>query len=256
MPTLQQITLAHSRALSEIHQQRDMRLAEAHAVRDTQLRALPAAAKAYQKYDEELTSAREKLLISDAKAGTARHFALLSAIDRRSDRLEDAVSARRSADTRATDAKRSTDADADRKYDMAMAGLRDAPPGDRQKVAQLAERARRNERDEAARSQTIALAASQDNYRGEVDRALIAEFRDSREGERAYLEALGLGDAVARGAQSAADQNLADALSRIPEAREILRSWRQQLATIVAESKEAEAEAFARFRLDLDSLKA
>ena len=256
MPTLQQITLTHSQALSEIHQRRDMRIAEAHAVRDTQLRGLTAAAKAYQRYDEELTSAREKLIISDAKAGVARHFALLSAIDRRGDRLDDASAARRGADSSALDAKRKDDAAADRKYDMAIAGLRDAAAGDRQKIAQLAERARRTERDEASRAQAVALEASQQSYRGDVEQAMLAEYRDSRDGERVYLEALGLGDAIARGAQSAADQNLADALSRIPEAREILRSWRQQLATIVAETKAAEAEAFARFRQDLAKLKA
>lgn len=38
---------------------RDVRLAEALASRDLRLRALPAAAWAYQKYDDELAVARE-----------------------------------------------------------------------------------------------------------------------------------------------------------------------------------------------------
>ena len=54
MPTLQELTLAHSKRLSEVYRTRDVRLAEAQTSRDLQLRALAAAARAYQKYDDEL----------------------------------------------------------------------------------------------------------------------------------------------------------------------------------------------------------
>ena len=45
MPTLQEITLAHSQRLSEIYRTRDIRLAEAQSLRDVQLRALPTTAE-------------------------------------------------------------------------------------------------------------------------------------------------------------------------------------------------------------------
>ena len=61
MPTLQEITLAHSQRLSELYRNRDIRLAEAQSLRDLQLRSLPAAARTYQKYDDEVAVARTEL---------------------------------------------------------------------------------------------------------------------------------------------------------------------------------------------------
>jgi hypothetical protein len=255
MPTLQEVTLAHSRRLSDIARTREIRIAQAHAARDTSLRDLPATVKAYQKYDDELAAARSKHVVADAKAEAARHLALLSAIENRAERLDDAHAARRAADTSAMESRRKNDFAADRKYDSVMAGLREMPSADRNKIAQEAARARRTERESARVAHDDALEEAQLHYRGAVDRAMLAEYRESREGERAYLEALGLSEATAAGARTAADQDLADALSQIPEALEVLRSWRQQLATIVAESKSAEAEAFERFRLELESVK-
>src|ERR1043165_5476510 len=115
MATLNEITLAHSHRLSDIARTRDGRIAEAQAWRDMQLRSLPAAAKAYQKYDDELAEARGKQIVSDDKAEAARSIALLAAIDHRGDLLEDAHTARRSTDARALNAKRQDDAAADRK---------------------------------------------------------------------------------------------------------------------------------------------
>ena len=43
MPTLQELTLAHSQRLSEVYRHRDVSLAEVQALRDAQLRALPQA---------------------------------------------------------------------------------------------------------------------------------------------------------------------------------------------------------------------
>jgi len=57
------------------------------------------------------------------------------------------------------------------------------------------------------------------------------------------------------GAKTFADQNLAAALAKNPEAAEILRSWRAELATIANQTSEAEKEAFSRFRRELESLK-
>ena len=255
MPTLQEVTLAHSRRLSEIYRTRDVRLAEAQSLRDLQLRALTEAGKAFEKYDEELSGAREKHVATEAKAEAARSAALLAAIDRRGDRLEDAQRLRRSLDTEAIASKRRAEDAANRKYEAAIANLRDVPPGDRQKAAQDAERTRRIELDAARKAHDESLTESQRKYRDAVDGALIEERRDSRDAERAYLDALQLAEGASQGAKTVANQALAAALAKHAEAAAILRSWRAELATIATDTTQAEQDAFSRFRRDLESLK-
>ena len=220
-----------------------------------QLRALPGAAQAIRKYDDELSVAREKQLATEAKAEAARSAALLTAVDRRTDRLEDAQMARRSADVEAVASKRRGEDAANRKYEAAIADLRDVAAKDRAKAAQDAERARIEALALARRTHDDALAASQQRYRTAVDEALVEERRDARDGERAYLDALTHGAAAARGAKTFADQALAEALAKLPEAGEVLRAWRAELIAIAAETKQAETEAFSRFRRDLEILK-
>src|SRR5215217_2453954 len=135
MPTLQDITLAHSRRLSDLSRTRDVRLAEAQSMRDLDLRALPGAARIYQKYDDELSVAREKQLATEAKAEAARSAALLVAVDRRTDHLEDAQIARRSGDVDAVQSRRRAEDTADGKYAAALADLRDIAPKDRARAA-------------------------------------------------------------------------------------------------------------------------
>lgn len=255
MPTLQEITLAHSHRLSEIYRARDVRLAQAQSLRDVHLRAIAGAAKIYANYDAELSASREKQIATETKAEAARGAALAGAVDARSDRFEDAQRARRAADTDVVAAKRRAEEVASRKYEAAIAALRELPANARDKAAQDAERARRTDLEAARKSHDDALAAAQRTYRESVDDALVDERRESRDAERAYLDALRLGEAGMRGATSTADQNLAAELLKVPEAAEVLRSWRAALATIAIETTEAEQEAFARFRRDLDALK-
>lgn len=255
MPTLQEITLAHSQRLSELYRTRDVRIAEAQSSRDLRLRALPAAAKAYQKYDEELASGREKQLATEKKAEAARSSSLLTAIDRRADRLEDAQLARRAADADAVTAKRRMEDAAEAKYLAALAAARDLPDAGRPKALQDAERARRQDLDRAKRSHDEALAASQQQYRAAVDEALVGERRDGRDGERAYLDAVRLGEAAARAARDSAGQSLAAALASIAEAREVLKQWRAALAAIAVDTAAAEKDEFSRFRRELDQVR-
>ena len=255
MPTLQDVTLAHSQRLSEIYRTRDIRSAEVQSLRDVQLRDVAAAARLYAKYDDELSVAREKQLATEAKAEAARTAALLTAVDRRSERFEDAQMARRSADTNAVQARHRAEDLANRRYEAAVADLSDVAAKDRDQVAQQAERDRREALDAARRAHDEGLSSAQQQYRKGIDDALASERQDSREAERAYLDAIRLGEAAARGAKSFADQALAQDLETLPEAREILRSWRAALTTIASETKEAEKAAFSRFRRELESLK-
>lgn len=255
MPTLQELTLAHSQRLSEVYRTRDVRLAEAQTSRDLQLRALQASARAYQRHDEELAVAREKQLATEARAEAARTSTLMTAVDRRADALEDAQMARRSADVEAVKQKRRMEDAAEAKYLAALSSSRDISDAQRSKALQDADRARRLELDLAKRTHDEALTSSQQRYRGAVDEAVIGERRSGRDGERAYLEALRFGEAAARAAKTAADQALLAALSAIDEARAILRNWRAQLSVIANETAAAEKEEFSRFRNDLQQIK-
>jgi hypothetical protein len=255
MPTLQELTLAHSKRLSEVYRTRDVRLAEAQTSRDLQLRALPAAARAYQKYDDELAVAREKQLATEAKAEAARRSSLMTEVDRRADALEDAQAARRSADVEAVKQKRRLEDAAEAKYLAALSSSRHLPDAQRSKALQDADRARRLELDHAKQTHDEGLTSSQERYRAAVDEAVIGERRGGRDSERAYLETLRFGEAAAWAAKTAADETLLTALSDIEEARAILRSWRAQLSVITNETAEAEKEEFSRFRNELQKIK-
>jgi hypothetical protein len=219
------------------------------------LRSLPAVARAYQKYDDELAVTREKQLSTEAKAEAARTSTLMTAVDRRADVLQDAQTARRSADVDAVKQKRRMEDAAEAKYLAALSSSRDIPDAQRSKALQDADRARRRELDLAKQTHDDALGASQQRYRDAVDEAVVGERRSGRDGERAYLEALRFGEAAARAATTAADQTLLMALSAVEEARVILRSWRAQLSVIANETAEAEKEEFSRFRSELQKIK-
>ena len=96
---------------------------------------------------------------------------------------------------------------------------------------------------------------AQKKYRESVDGALLEERRASRDAERAYLDAVHLAEGAIRGAKTFADQNLAAALAKNPEAAALLRSWRAELAAIATDTTQAEKDAFSRFRRDLEALK-
>ena len=255
MPTLAELTLAHSQRLSELYRTRDVRLAEAQTSRDLALRSLPAVTRAYQKYDDELAATREKQLATEAKAEAARTSTLMTAVDRRADALEDAQTARRAADVEAVKQKRRMEDAAEAKYRAALSSSSDIPDAQRSKALQDADRERRRELDLAKQTHDEALSASQQRYRGTVDDAVMVERRSGRDGERGYLEALRFGEAAARAAKTAADQTLLVALSAVDDARVILRSWRAQLSVIANETAEAEKEEFSRFRSELQKIK-
>ena len=72
MPTLNEITEGHSKRITRITQTRDDRLREAVDTRDRHLRALPAAARLYEAFDEQIAGARGNQAATDAKAEAAR----------------------------------------------------------------------------------------------------------------------------------------------------------------------------------------
>ena len=146
MPTLQDVTLEHSRRLSEIHKARELEGADAVLRRDVHLRSLASAAKAYAHFDEEVASARDKRTATEQKAAAARVAVLDEAIARRGEGLDDADTRRRAADLAAMQTRVNAEGAAERNYrDVMSAAGPTLPLAERQRMAREAERAKRVE---------------------------------------------------------------------------------------------------------------
>ena len=256
MPTLQAVTLEHSRRLSAIHKTRDLEGADAVSRRDVQLRSLASAAKAYATFDEEVASARVKRTATEQKAAAARLAVLDGAIDQRGEGLDDADAARRAADAAAMEARLRAESAAERKYrDVLSAAGPTSPLAERQRMAREAERARRGELEAAQQAYSDALAAAQAGYRSGVDKAVLDERRVARDADRAYADAVRLADVALKTAVAAAERALSHSLSALADAREIVAACRTELAAITHATRRAESEEFERFRRELDRVK-
>jgi hypothetical protein len=256
MPTLQDVTLAHSRRLTEIHKARELEAADAVSRRDVHLRSLASAAKAYARFDEEVASARDKRTATEQKAAAARVAVFDSAIDHRGTALDEADAARRGADSAAMDARMRAEGDAERKYrDVLSAAGPRSPLAERQRMAREAERARRAELEAAQQAYTDALIGAQSGYRSGVDKAVLDERRVARDADRAYAEAVRLADVALRTAVTAAERTLNHSLSTLPVARDVVAACRDELAAITESARRAESGEFERFRRELDTVR-
>lgn len=255
MPTLQDVTLEHSRRLSEIQKARELESADAISRRDVHLRALKSAAKAYAQFDDEVAEARDKRTATEQKAAAARVAVLDGAIARRGEGLDDADANRRAADLAAMDARLHAEAAAERKYrDVLSAAGPTSPLAERQRMAREAERARRVELEAAQKAYVDALAADQSGYRSDVDRAVLDERRLARDADRAYADAVRLADVAVRAAVAAAERVLINGLLSLADARDVVTACRDELAAITDATRQAEAEEFERFRRALAAL--
>ena len=256
MPTLQDVTLEHSRRLSQIHKARELEGTDAVLRRDVHLRSLASAAKAYAQFDEEVGSARDKRTATEQKAAAARVAVLDEAIVHRSEGLDDADAKRRAADLAAMETRVNAEGSAERKYrDVMSAAGPTLPLAERQRMAREAERAKRVELEAAQKNYADALAAGQSGYRSSVDKAVLDERRVAREADRAYADAVRLEDVALRTAIAAAERALNNSLSALADAREIVAACRDELAAITDSSRRAETDEFDRFRRELDRVK-
>lgn len=256
MPTLQDVTLEHSRRLSGIHKARELEGADAVLRRDVHLRSLASAAKAYAQFDDDVASAREKRTATEQKAAAARVAVLDGAIAHRGEGLDDADAARRAADLSSMEARLRAEGAAERRYrDVLSAAGPTSPLAERQRMAREAERAKRAELEAAQKAYADALAAAQSGYRGGVDRAVLDERRVAREADRAYADAVRLADVALRTAVATAERVLNNTLSALADARDIVAGCRDELAAITESTRRAESEEFERFRRELDRVK-
>lgn len=256
MPTLQDVTLAHSRRLSQIHKARELESADAVLRRDVHLRLLASAAKAYDRFDDDVASARDKRTATEQKAAAARVAVLDGAIAERAEGLDQADAARRAADVAAMEARLNAEGNAERKYrDVMSAAGPTSPLADRQKMAREAERDRRDEREAAQAAYAAALAAGQSGYRSRVDKAVLDERRAAAEADRAYADAVRFADVALNTAVSTAERVLNNSLSALADAAELVAACRDELAAITETARHAETDEFERFRRELAGVK-
>jgi hypothetical protein len=255
MPTLQDVALAHSTRLSAIHRARDVDVAAALARREARLRALPQAAKAFGRLDQELLAAIEKRAEALAKAAAALEAAQDAAGVRRRHRLEDGERAWRAADGEGLDARRRGEDAAERKYRAAMAALTAITPlSIRRETADDAARVRAGERLQALRAHEDGVARAQARFRDAVDAAVIDERRDGEHAERAHADAARLADGLLAAARESAGRAHAAALADLDEAAAIVDATAGELEAIGAAARAQERAEFERFRRELRQL--
>ena len=248
MPTLNEISEAHSRRISLISQTRDARLRDAADTRDRNLRVIPAAAKLYDAFDSDVGDARARQIATDAKAEAARANALREASERLQEALADAHLVRREADMTAFEKKRAADEAAEREFMLAIGA------GASQPVSTEAQRVRAEKLAKAKKAFDAAIAANQEQFRAARDAALVAESRGSRDAERAFAAVSRVSESSARAAHAAAEQALVKALAAIPACASEFAAWQKATAAIAATFKRDEAEAFALFHKEVQSL--
>lgn len=244
MTTLQDITLAHSRRISQIHQDRDRRLAEATLVRDAQLRGIPAAARAQREFDDSVSAARARQHTADAKAEDARNAAILGALETRARTIEEVSAARRDADLDALAARRKAEEDAEREFLLALAGAPSQP-------SEQAQRARAEKFERARRQFEAAQAAAEDEFRLARDVAEREESNAGRAADQKRAAANAANATAARREIAAAEQAFHDALDALTDAAPVIAAWRSRTGAIRDAARRAEDEEFERFQESL-----
>src|SRR6187455_2559490 len=179
MATLSEITLAHSQRINAITKTREEGFRRVNAERDSQTRAMPAAAKIFEKFDEQIADARGRQVAVDEKAEASRASTLQSAAETRATAVDAAHRRRTDADVAAFAQKKKAEDAAEKKFLDALAANPNRPVGD-------AQRTRAAELERARQEFNDALKAAQDRFRADVDAALIEERRDAREADRAF----------------------------------------------------------------------
>ena len=249
MATLSEITKAHSQRINALTRTREDGLRHANVERDDRMRAIPAAAALYQKFDEQIADTRARQVATDARAEEARSSALQKMSDERASGLDLAHRRRRDADVAASEQRRKAEEAAEKKFMDSVAANPNKPSLDARKL-------RTAELEKAKLDFDEALRASQERFRTESDAAILDERRDARDADRAFQDAVRIGEAASRAARTSAEQALSKALSLLPEASAVFEQWRKATARVVADYKRGEDEEMARFHDEMQRLRA
>ena len=252
MPTLQEITAAHSRRLSELHQRRDAALQDAAVVRDSELRNLPAAHGLYTRFDKILMTAADDRSATEHKAAAARATALARTVDARGELLNQASARRRVADLEALERKMQSETAAEKVYREEMSALTTTTALDvRQKTARHAEQVRQRELANARDAYAATMASAHHTYRLATDAALLGERAAERAAEQSYAAACRMAAAAEAAAISAAQRELLKGLQALDDAREAMDRYRATVNRIRSDAAAEEHTLFTQFREDL-----
>lgn len=248
MPTLNEITEAHSKRLSRITQTRDTRLRDAVDARDRALRALPAAARLFEAFDEQTADARGKQQATDAKAEAARAGAMEEVSAALAAALDHAHRVRRDADAAAFEKRRQAEEEAEREFILAIGASASQPSSSQ------AQKIRATRIEKAKKEFDAALAAAQEQFRASRDAALVAQSRGSRDVDRAFASTSRVGEASSTAARAGAERELVTKLRAIPGAAAALDEWSKETALIIADYRKAEREVFERLHKEVQAL--
>lgn len=252
MTTLQEVTEAHSQRISSLHQRRDAGLREASTLRDAELRALPAAARLYQRLEADTARALDARIKADLKAAANLDSALDRAVSARSQALADLQLERKAASLRLLEEKQAREASAEAAYRDALSGLDSTTPLPvRQKTIADADQRRREALEKAAALYASNIARAQDEYRAGVTDALAGEREAERRAEQASESAMRAARAAYDAAVSAAERSLLAGLEDIAEAADVLRAYETRTAQIRSDAADEEQRLFERFREEL-----
>jgi hypothetical protein len=252
MQTLQDITAAHSRRVSALHQRRDAALRDAIAVRDAVLRSVPAASALYTRFDKAVAEASDNRLTTEQKALTARDTALARAAAERDGSLQSAHTTRRNTDLDVFERRVQKEALAEREYRHTLSSLTATTPLEaRQKAGREAERVRQRDLDDARAEYGVAIAATQGAYRKATDRALMDERSAERTAEQGYYAARRVAADAEAAAVAAAERELWRGLQGIAAARDVLDEYRATINRVRNDAARDEKALFEQFREEL-----
>jgi hypothetical protein len=250
--TLQEVTLAHSRRISELHQRRDGDLRDALLTRDAHLRQLPAAQEHYAQLDLALAKALNDKQETESKAAVARANALEAFGNTRSQALAAALGKRKATDLDTLERRRSAEAAAEKAFRDRISAISPTAPLElRQKTMQEADRERRQALEAARVEHEKGIAKSLATHRKEVDAALAAERSSELMADQSHAAAVKVAAASYNAAIAAAERTHLTRLGQIPEARAQLTAFEQAVARIRRDAADEEERLFERFREEL-----
>jgi hypothetical protein len=252
MPTVQEVTLAHSRRLSEIHQRRDRDMAEANSRRDRDLAAVPTAKPALDRHREAVRAATATHDAQTAAATVRRDGEIARARSERSSAIEAAEHARRAADLASAETRLAAERAAEEAFQKAVSRITATTPlAERRRIQDEAERVRREALDKARRDHDARLATADAQRIIAVNQAVRSSDSIERTADLTHENAVRAADSGRRLASQAAADRLVGELQEIPDAKRILDAFRDVASGILSRARADERAEFERLRREL-----
>ncbi len=253
--TLAEITLEHSRRISDLQAECRRRRQELDRARGDALGALPGAAAPLQQLDASRAKADDALARALAEADAKSQAAHAKAAERLNEALADVNQRYRAAD-RAADAKRDA---ANRAANADYAARLD-------EIARLPVEKQFNAREDAQRELRAALAradaawrsardASRDTEQAQLGAALEQERQDLESASSTLVLSQSAAQQIHDHDLRAAEARADDALAKLPGAAPIVQQHQDAIASLSTDCRAREERLFVEFRRALDELR-